>query len=133
MVIVRGKMRAHALDVIFPIVWSSSVRIVPDHLRLALDLAVCAFWAAPDIAHVSLLAWTDSPIVVEGGHAPLVMKTSDLQLAELHVKIGDEVLKDVSALRHQLGRLLVRDDLLDVLLRPLEVREEKNEDLALVA
>ena len=130
-------MRTHALDVIFPIVWSSTVRIAPDHLRLALDLAVCALcWAAPDIAHVSLLAWTDSPIivvVVEGGHATLVMKTSDLQLAELHVEICNEVLKDVSALRHQLGRLLVRDDLLDVLLGPLEVREEKNEHFALVA
>ena len=90
-------MRTHTLDVIFPIVWST-VRIVPDHLRLALDLAVCTFWTASDIAHVSLLARADSPIVVEGGHASLVMKTSDLQLAELHVKIGDEVLKDVSAL-----------------------------------
>lgn len=61
------------------------------------------------------------------------MKAFDLQLAELDIKVCDEVLKDVSALGHQLGRLFVGDDLLDVLLWPLEVREEENEDFALVA
>lgn len=70
---------------------------------------------------------------MEGRHSTLGMKASDLQLSKLHVKVGNEVLKDVSALGHQFCRLLVRDNLLDVLLRSLEVREEKDEDFALVA
>ena len=52
----------------------------------------------------------------------------DLKLAKFHVEVADEVFKDVATLCHELGRLLIRQHLLDVLLGPLEVREEKNEN-----
>lgn len=90
-------MGTYALDVIFS-VFRCAVGVVPDHLRLALDLAIGTFWTTSDIAHVSLLTWTDSPIVVEGWYSTFGMKATDLQFAELHVKVGDKVFKDISAL-----------------------------------
>lgn len=64
MVILGGKVRTYALDVIFPIL-RGPVRIIPDHLRPTLDLTIGTFWTAPDIAHLSLLARADSAIVIE--------------------------------------------------------------------
>ena len=96
-------------------------------------MSVGTFRPTANITHVALLARTHSSIVVEGGHTALGMEAPNLQFAKLDVEIGNEVLKNVAALGHQLGRLLIREHLLDVLIRLLEVREEKNEDLALVA
>ena len=96
-------------------------------------MSVGAFRPATNITHVALLAGTDGSIVMEGGHAALGMEAPNLQFAKLDVEVGDEVFEDIAALGHQLGRLLIREDLLDILIRPLEVRKEKNEDLALVA
>ena len=96
-------------------------------------MSVCAFRSPTNITHVSLLAGTNSSIVIEGGHTALGVEATNLQFAELDVEVGDEVLEDIAALGHQLGRLLIREHLLDILVRLLEVWEEENEDLALVA
>ena len=96
-------------------------------------MSVGAFRSPANITHAALLAGTNSSIVMEGRHTALGMEATNLQFTELDVEVGDEVLEDIAALRHQLGRLLVCEHLLDILIRLLEVREEENEDLALVA
>ena len=96
-------------------------------------MSVGAFRSPTNITHVALLTRTNSSIVIEGGHTALGVEATNLQFAELDVEVGDEVLEDIAALGHQLGRLLIREHLLDIFVRLLEVREEENEDLALVA
>ena len=61
------------------------------------------------------------------------METFDLQFAELDVEIVNEVFEDVARLSHQLGRLLVSQDLLQVFVRFFEVSEEQNEHFLLVS
>ena len=59
----------------------------------------------------------------------LSMEARDLQSVELDIEEGYEVLKDVSTLCHQFGRLLVCECLMHVLVWPLKVREKEDEDL----
>ena len=55
------------------------------------------------------------------------METSDLQLSKFDVKVLNEILKDISTFAHQLGRLLVRENFMDELIRSLKVGEQKDE------
>ena len=80
-----------------------------------------------NVAHHSLLTWADSSVL--NRHGALSMEATDLELTELHIKVGNEVFKDVSALGHEFGGLLVSQDLLDVLFGSLKVREQKYEYL----
>ena len=61
------------------------------------------------------------------------MEAFNLKLAKLDIEIGDEGLENVPTLSHQLGCLLICQDLLDILLRLLKVREQQDEDLLGVA
>ena len=61
------------------------------------------------------------------------MEAFNLKLAKLDIEIGDEGLENVPTLSHQLGCLLISQDLLDILLRLLKVREQQDEDLLGVA
>ena len=96
-------------------------------------MSVGAFRSPANITHVALLAGTNSSIVMEGGYTALGVETANLQFVELDVEAGDEVLEDIAALGHQLGRLLIREHLLDIFVRLLEVWEEENEDLLGIA
>lgn len=58
----------------------------------------------------------------------LSMEASDLQSVEFDIEEGYEVLKDVSTLCHQFGRLLVCECLMHVLVWSLKVREQEDED-----
>lgn len=60
------------------------------------------------------------------------METLDLQFVELDEEPRDEVFKDIVAVVEQLGGLLICQNLLDVLVGPLEVREEENEHFLLI-
>ena len=86
-----------------------------------------------NVAHHALLAWAHSSVVSEGRYIALAVETPDLKLTKLDVEVGNKVLKDVTALSHQLGSLLVSQDFLNVLLGSLKVGEQKNEYLFRVA
>lgn len=60
------------------------------------------------------------------------MEASDLKLVELDEELRNKVLKDIVAVVQELGGLFVSQDLLDVLVWSLKVREKKNEDFLLV-
>lgn len=61
------------------------------------------------------------------------MEPFDLELAELDVESANEVLKDIATFIQQLGRLLVRQDLLYVLIWSLKVWKQQNEHFHLVS
>ena len=71
-------MRTDALYIVSLVFPRGSICVIPDRPRFTFDLAVGAFWTTTNIAHVALLARTDRPIVMEGGHSALVMEATDL-------------------------------------------------------
>lgn len=110
-----------------------TVGMVLDGSRLLTSLTIRSGISTSNVAHVALLARAYGPVARERGHTSFPVEAPDLQLAKLDVEVGDEVLEDVAAFGHELGRLFVRQDLLDVLFRLLEVGEEQDEDLPWVA
>ena len=103
-----------------------SIGVILDNLRSASDLAIDGMLSSSDIAHHALFAWTYSS--TEVWNAYLSMESFDLELTELDIEVGYKVLEDVTAFSHQFGGLLVGQNLFDVLVWALEVREEQNED-----
>ena len=83
--------------------------------------------SSSDIAHHPLLTGTHCPVTAESWNAALSVETFDLKLTKFHVKIGDEIFEDVTGLGHKLGRNFLGQDLFDILVWPLKVREKQNE------
>ena len=109
------------------------VSVFLDDTRSLGSQAIVADISALHITHLALLRWADGAMVVEGWDVLLAVEAIDLQPSKLDIKVGDEILEDVSTLRHQFRGLLVCQHLLYVLFRPLKVGEEQNENLLRVA
>ena len=103
--------------------------MVPDGTRLAGHLAVLVISSASDIAHHALLARAHRPIIAEGGHGAFSVEALDLKSTKFDVKVGNEVLKDVSTFGHKSRSLLVRKDLLEILVWHFKIWEEQDKDL----
>lgn len=80
------------------------------------------------ITHHALLSWTHSAISCRTRDVAFTMVAPNLQFAELDIKVGYEIFKDVSTLSHQLGRLLVGQYFLHVLVGTLKIREEQDKN-----
>ena len=77
--------------------------MVLKHSRFLFDLTITI--VSPNIAHHSLLSWTHSAVGVL--HRCLSVEAHDLQFSKLDIEVGNKVLEDVAALRHQLSSLLI--------------------------
>ena len=125
---IRGDIPEHLCRLALPAV-ISAVCMASDYSRFILVWLI----GSSDVAHHALLAWAHSAITAEAWKTALSVEAFDLQLAKFDVKVGDKVFKDVSTLSHQLGGLLVRQDLVDVLFRTFEVWEKQDEHFLCVA
>ena len=70
--------------------------------------------------------WAASFILPRDG-VHLAVEAADLELVELYIEWADEVFEDISALRHQLCCLLIRQHFLHVLVWSLKVGKEQYE------
>ena len=107
--------------------------MVPDGTRLAGHLAVLVMSSTFDIAHHALLAGAHCPISGECGDGAFPVEALDLKSTKLDVKVGDEVLKDVSTFSHKSRGLFIRKYLLKVLVGHFKIWEEQDKDFLGVA
>ena len=127
-----GKMRGVAQGILFSLTISNStIGVVLCNSRVTCHLTIILIVIVSlttHVAHESLLCRTDRADESRNTTA-FAMEALDLKLSKFDVEVRDKVFKDVSALSHEFGCLLISQDFFNILIGALKVREQENEDL----